>query len=48
LAGAGLRAIPVSPNKALAASPATVADLIEIRFLGAWRTLPLRICRTER
>ncbi len=34
LAGAGLRVRPASPNKTLAAIPATVADLIERRFLG--------------
>src|SRR4029078_3321534 len=34
LAGAGLSVRPASPNRALAAIPATVADLIERRFLG--------------
>ena len=34
LAGAGLRVRPASPNRALAAIPATVADLIERRFVG--------------
>jgi hypothetical protein len=47
LAGAGLRVRPASPNRALAAIPATVADLIERRFLGCMADFPLRVCETN-
>ena len=36
------------PHRALAAIPATVADLIERRFVGCIADLPLPACGTER
>jgi hypothetical protein len=36
------------PNRALAAIPATVADLIERRFVGFIADLPLASCGTEK
>ncbi len=47
LAGAELRVRPVSPNRTLAAIPATVADLIERRFLACMADSSSRL-RTER
>ena len=40
LAGAGLRVRPASPNRALAAIPAAVADWVERRFLGCMADSP--------
>src|SRR3954468_9808286 len=47
LAGAELKARPARPNKALAAIPATVADLIERRFVGCMADLPFSCLRNR-
>jgi hypothetical protein len=45
-AGAGLNVTPASPNRALAAIPVTVADLIERRVVRSMVIPPHRACNT--